>query len=429
MKITLKILAFILVLFLFTMIYIPSIYAHPMDDFWPDDDAGWTLYEQSHKHMGFIQTTYKYYDATIKENYEEYFNSGIGMWGDLITMTETSLGNIGGIYAEEMPGSNTTATTNIHPDWPGDHVTKWEITINPLQYDPMNDEAKYRTMAHEIGHVYGLHHVPNTGQIMWSGASETKNVTDSDRWGMKVCTEEHSTNDHTNFSYIQYNETQHKEKCGLCKGYYLENHTWTDENDTTCNDCGYIRSMEIYEEDELLKVNLDGQVWVLNYSEEGTEYEWSQYPPKLSEMHGYSSSYNLPGGGTLIWNDIGIYIGETFMHRYCYNYNGVDYYIGEYNRYHPQSFLNLRILTHIIRSGSPVEYILCLIDSDRYHNQWYETAYEHSGIFWYQLYGDEQNGYYIVLKRGLVRVEDDSITAKGGDVWTPELRIPVYFSE
>src|SRR4030042_1807251 len=369
MKIMRKILAFMLVLFLSTMIYVPVIYAHTMDDVWPDDDAGWTLYEPSHSHMGFIQTTYKFYDSAVEENYGENFNDGIELWGSLITITKILMGNMGAVDAEYNEGSNSTAYTHgQYHDPSTNHWTSWIITINSYRFDDKSAEGKARTIAHEIGHVYGLHHVP-------------------------------------------HNDTQHKKKCGLCKGYYLENHTWTDESDTICNDCGYMRPIAIVEVGGLLTVTLDGQSWVLNISGTG-------------ELQ-YNSSYSLPNGGTLIWNDVGE--GNPY-HRYCYNYNGIDYFYGDQYTSYTTQFADLREMTKVKRdeySYYKLRYIRERPDQ-RYQFQWVQTTNNLIGGFYAQLFGNEVNGYYVKIYR--VLLDGSGNKYHYAEVWSPSMNIPVYFS-
>ena len=413
MDIKKKIIFFLIVLPMVSLLGASSIYAHPMTDFYGDDNfSGWTLF-LSHAHQGTKTTYYDYATLAVEEDYETDFDNGRGLWGNLVTMLQVDVGNEGTINAALDYTTTARALTTIYSDV-NNHIDLWTLLIYINNFTG-SSEGKARTMAHEIGHVYGLNHVSNPDQIMYGYYDEEKDVESGDEWGMKVCTEEHIN--HSDYTYLSYNDTQHMKICGACNGYYLEEHEWTDANDYVCNLCDHIRSIAVYEDtDGLLKINLDGQVWVVNYDEEGTEHEWSSDPPKFSELHGYASTCTLPNGGTLTWDNS----PSGQYNRYFYDYNGQDCYLWA-------DFLDLRADSKVYRN--PISWYVVNYLGSYYGYQWYRTTRDYTGIFWARLYKDPANGDYVVIWRGLASEELDSLLTRGGPLYAPELKIPVYYDE
>ncbi|MBQ3551612.1 MAG: matrixin family metalloprotease [Clostridia bacterium] len=88
------------------------------------------------------------------------------------------------------------------------------MTIYSQEFDGNATAGKYRTIAHEIGHVYGLGHVDNySNQIMYPYHSTTKNVTTYDIAGMNVMTHTHTHNGSYPGTYVQLSGYQHIKRC------------------------------------------------------------------------------------------------------------------------------------------------------------------------------------------------------------------------
>ena len=249
--------------------------------FIPYSDSGWLL-NGTNSHMGSKTTEY-YYASTETEDYASHVNAGISMWGSNINMSEDASG-IGVITVVDLPNEGYTATCSAGS---AVHRDAWTITINMPVFDGLGrtDDHKKRTLAHEIGHAYGLGDLSSSysSQMMYGGSSSIKNVTSNDIWGMKICTEEHTSHNYN--EYIFYSSSSHYKICGDCRGavivshsgqpasYWLPygtetvcmskplicsdcsgitgylydySHTYTNNCDTTCNDCGYIRSVLVH---------------------------------------------------------------------------------------------------------------------------------------------------------------------------------------
>ncbi len=312
---------------------------HPDDiggEFLPWEDAGWVLHPNGwpptfpdaiNYHMGSINTTYMYDDTVhvydgkeyLASDYTNHFNNGIALWGDVINMEETD-NPMGDIRLMKDPDDPATAKCGGHePELPYYHETNWYIKINIPKFYPSNkDKAiKKRTIAHEIGHVYGLADLGSEYklQIMYGVKSKKKDVKPNDIWGMEICTDQHIAHNITEYNHDESGYCI--EICGDCggctkvpnefiqawvpvgtvdtcqklvdtctdSGYsydvdfdnihdtfiqewvpvgtvdtcqklvdtcndcgysydlfeYDTEHSWTDENDATCDDCGYFR--------------------------------------------------------------------------------------------------------------------------------------------------------------------------------------------
>jgi len=323
------------------------------------------------------------------------------------------------------------------------NVYNWEKR-NPDGTSVLSTRDLEENIAHEFGHLAGLVDLGSKAlwdteplemidlmyNIMFFQRNYVKSVTAEDVAGMEACTENYTCGE-----WVPIGEADRCRQCecttnlGGCSFTYFDtSHSWTDESDTTCNDCDYMRPIAIEEVDGLLTVTLDGLSWVLNYSVPWTEHEWSQFPPKFSELLGYSSSNNLPkGGATLSWGDHFIISDGTVFHRYCYKYNGIDYVLGQYQSTNPESFYSLREMTKIKDNKGRYHY-LSYINKNIWAYQWYQTTKIYQGIFWARLCGDEVNGYYVIIYRGLVDAETGDIGRLGNEVWTPSIHFPVYFS-
>lgn len=209
--------------FCFLLNGIHAAQATEISSFNTDDATGWTRWD-FFCHMGQKNTTYTYASSAIKSEYSSYVENGIAMWGSLISCTEVST-NAVGLITETADWMEANAKTTVQYN-SSKHITGWTITIYPL-FSFNSTTGRNRTLAHEIGHVYGLGHVTNTAQIMYTDYSDTKSVTAADQRGMKVMTHEHTHTGSYNSATAQHNDTSHKTRCTTCRAYSILTCTFT----------------------------------------------------------------------------------------------------------------------------------------------------------------------------------------------------------
>ena len=139
-------------------------------------------------------------------------------------------GNSGSPGLIKVSAINTTSTadTALSYDSNTKHIDSWTITIYKNSFDGNADAGKYRTIAHEIGHVYGLSHFNNPNQIMYESYSVTKNVTNNDKRGMNVMTHTHTHSGTYSTTLEQYSSYSHKVRCSICLSYHLATCTSTN---------------------------------------------------------------------------------------------------------------------------------------------------------------------------------------------------------
>lgn len=193
-------------------------YASDITSFQFDTATRWAYYANG-KHMGSKSTTYQYSSSAVRDEYSSFVLGGISLWGSAINCTQRSSSAAGVITASALD-NNAHARTGTTPDNSTMHITSWTITIYSQSFDSNSSQLKTRTIAHEIGHVYGLDHVNYSSQIMFVGGSETKSVTSYDIAGMNVMTHSHSHNGTYSTSKEQYTMYSHKVRCNTCKAYY-----------------------------------------------------------------------------------------------------------------------------------------------------------------------------------------------------------------
>lgn len=209
----------------------PSIFstasAISISSFDTDDATGWSKW--GNRHMGKIYTTYSYAGNEVKASYSSYINSGIDMWGSNISCTEVSSNAVGTFTCSMLytgaTASTTTAIASTESSYNSSmHITSWRITIYeiPFNLPSTTTESKIRTMAHEIGHAFGLGHVSDSSQIMYGESTGTKNITAADVRGMKVMTHVHTHTGDYNRVFAPLIET-HKERCTTCRAVRIDN--------------------------------------------------------------------------------------------------------------------------------------------------------------------------------------------------------------
>ena len=161
------------------------------------------------------------FSSAVQAAYSSYVGGGIGLWGTNISMTCISDVDSAGL---EIKVSNkitdATASTLVNSvDSETGHRTKCTITIYPnFNLTSHTYDGKIRTIAHELGHVYGLGHVTFTSSIMYGAYSTTTNVISQDIWGMKVVTHAHIHGTLFMGTYEVVNASYHDITCSSCYG-------------------------------------------------------------------------------------------------------------------------------------------------------------------------------------------------------------------
>ena len=219
---------FLILLSLSIMLSLPIAYAHPPAQegvVRGGEDVGWSIDENCHTNGSTITYNFDTTDPNIIEAYRSYVSFGASMWSEVVTITKKTDGTAKGIISTSNSASSNLGTDDIARfagtyDSNG-HLTRWTIKLN-LKY---KSKFNSRIMAHEFGHVIGLCDVresKNSGKIMYgSYDSWTVNLlTDSDKWGARVITGNHSSH---SFAYGFYrtdanSANWHKYYCTACGG-------------------------------------------------------------------------------------------------------------------------------------------------------------------------------------------------------------------
>lgn len=197
--------------------------------------SGWA-YSTQQGHMGTKSSTYTFESSAVQSSYETDISNGIALWGSNISLRYTGQSSAAGIISQSDSETNATASLSVVNCDSNGHRTNYILTIYKLNFDSNSSAMKTRTIAHEIGHAYGLGHVSTSTDIMYGTASATKSVTSQAIWGIKVVTHVHTHSSTTTGTYEQYNSSYHYVTCSSCLGIYQQAHTYSSGK---CSKCGY----------------------------------------------------------------------------------------------------------------------------------------------------------------------------------------------
>lgn len=237
-----KIFTFIFSLTLIISMMSLTIYAaSDFDSYYTDSSSGWALKDLKH-HRGSKTNSYSFSSTSVKETYAADLSGAISLWGTKISMSETATTGYGVITIQDNESSNAVATTSglSYNTTTGHTTNAFTITINKPNYDNKTSSLKQKALAHEIGHVYGLDHFSDTSKIMNSSLVSTMTISTSDSAGMNLCTHAHTHGTTTTYTYENYSNLRHKQRCSTCGIYTLENHVWNAAS-TACTVCGYTK--------------------------------------------------------------------------------------------------------------------------------------------------------------------------------------------
>ncbi len=198
--------------------------------------SGWAYSTQS-GHMGVKTSNYTFDSSTTYNTYSTYLSNGIALWGTNISMGYTSQSTAKGLIIASDAASDATASTLVVSVDSNGHRTKFTITIYSVNFlgSYTNVNGRNRTIAHEIGHAYGLGDISQSSNIMYGSYSTLKQVTTQDIWGMKVVTHQHNHSSSTTGTYSQLNASYHNVVCSSCYGIYKQDHSYVNG---ICSKCG-----------------------------------------------------------------------------------------------------------------------------------------------------------------------------------------------
>ena len=199
---------------------------HGMINLHTDLASGWKMWD--YRHIPSRSTSYRLSDDGITDDYRSIIRDGIALWGTTLSCTENVSG-VGLIGSDTSYSDDIVAMVLSEYDTFSGHITSWSMTISPSNFEQLSYAAQIRTIAHEVGHVYGLHHVNNSRQLMYGYVSETKDVTWFERLGINTLTHTHVHNDETTYAIQQHSTTQHRKRCETCYAFYLIDCTYTTQ--------------------------------------------------------------------------------------------------------------------------------------------------------------------------------------------------------
>ena len=125
------------------------------------------------------------------------------MWAGLATFSENSSSS--NVSQEENDSSTSRTAKNKFEGYVDGHIVKFMITINKPRFEILSSEEQKRTIAHELGHSFGLLDLTESNwsrNIMYGYSSSYKYVTTNDINGVKFSAHIHKKSDHANLRII-----------------------------------------------------------------------------------------------------------------------------------------------------------------------------------------------------------------------------------
>lgn len=215
-------------------------------------EAGWGFLHSDRKHMGTKTSTYKYDTVAIYNKYSQHMEDAVRLWGDSISMTydATSTQGIVKVTNQRYSADGSIVLALVGDEVVVDnHISSYTLLIFDVNMNQIESYHWKYVLAHEIGHAYGLYHVSDDSQIMYSpydASTAIHPITDKDKIGMDIMTHSHTHSTSTSLNCTNVNQSSyHTTKCSTCKATYHQAHTYTTSayDDTyhkkTCSKCKY----------------------------------------------------------------------------------------------------------------------------------------------------------------------------------------------
>lgn len=185
-------------------------------------------------HMGTSSTSFYYTPAIIEFDYSSNVNSASYSWAGYIYVGKND--NSSNYITSQYWSYGTVYAAALAPSTVP-HDTSWYIKIYYNYFDALSSTQRSRVLAHEMGHIFGLMHVPYSSVLMYSTYQDPlPSPQTQDKWGIRNCTHSHITHSFTLTENIG-SPTHHKVRCSVCNGFYYDTHDFINGE---CTECGYI---------------------------------------------------------------------------------------------------------------------------------------------------------------------------------------------
>ncbi len=202
--------------------------------FFDGPDDGWKLRDRN-SIRGSKKYAYSFESSALSGALSEYFNKAIAMWGSEISLTKESTSSNADLIIKTAPISQANAVDSTIRSSNG-RIISATITVNISSFSSLSNAQRIRTLARELGRVYGLDFVSGgSNQIMSRTLSSTASVTSMDKCGIRYVTGTHAA--HSYGAWVDSSSTYHTRVCSTCKGILHESHTANSTG--TCPMCGH----------------------------------------------------------------------------------------------------------------------------------------------------------------------------------------------
>ncbi len=225
-----------------------NVFAHSMNSLYnTDNTTGWTYNDY---HMGKKADTYRFTSTTVEQKYGTYMTNAASIWGNSISFTKSSSGRvpISQLYSN-TPGRLASTSTDYYDN---ETIYSTSLVIHYNNFDALSsNEQKNETLAHEIGHIYGLDHFDGDGgKYLMHSTSLDVSIKPKEIAGMNCMTHSHVHSYPSHYTLTYYssiNNNQHVSRCPTCYSYdYKYNHNFTYSNYSrsqhkkNCAACGLV---------------------------------------------------------------------------------------------------------------------------------------------------------------------------------------------